>query len=80
MVSGDDAAPAGAMLVAAGGLFPELIDGHLVAFEHGPRSVGATVADLPGCVAVGASEAEARSLVREAIALHEVGLDESAVA
>jgi predicted RNase H-like HicB family nuclease len=41
-----------------------------VIFEHGPTSVGASVPDLPGCVAVGATEEEARSLITDAIHLH----------
>jgi predicted RNase H-like HicB family nuclease len=43
---------------------------YLVVIEQGDTSVGAYVPDLPGCVAVGETEAEALRLVREAIALH----------
>jgi predicted RNase H-like HicB family nuclease len=42
----------------------------MVVVEHGPTSVGAYVPDLPGCAAVGESEAEALDLIREAIELH----------
>ena len=45
-----------------------------VIFEHGPTSVGAYVPDLPGCVAVGQTEDEARQLITEAITLHLAGL------
>ena len=47
---------------------------YLVVFEFGPTSVGAFVPDLPGCVAVGDTEAEARELISEAIAFHIEGL------
>ena len=43
---------------------------YAVVFEQGPTSVGATVPDLPGCFAVGASMNEARELVAEAIEFH----------
>ena len=43
---------------------------YMVVVEHGPSSVGAYVPDLPGCAAVGESEAEALELIREAIELH----------
>jgi predicted RNase H-like HicB family nuclease len=38
--------------------------------EQGPTSVGATVPDLPGCFAIGASMSETRKLVAEAIEFH----------
>ena len=43
---------------------------YVVIIEQGPTSYGAYVPDLPGCVAVGETEGEARQLIREAIALH----------
>jgi predicted RNase H-like HicB family nuclease len=43
---------------------------YMVVVEHGPTSVGAYVPDLPGCVAVGETEQEAMTLIREAVALH----------
>lgn len=43
---------------------------YLVILEDGPTSVGAYVPDLPGCVAVGETKAEAMELIREAIELH----------
>jgi predicted RNase H-like HicB family nuclease len=43
---------------------------YLVIFEERGHSVGAYVPDLPGCVAVGGSRAEAKQLIREAIELH----------
>lgn len=43
---------------------------YTVIIEKGSGSFGAYVPDLPGCVAVGETEAEARQLIREAIELH----------
>ena len=43
---------------------------YLVVVERGPTSYGAYVPDLPGCVAVGETQDEALSLIREAIELH----------
>ncbi len=43
---------------------------YLVVIERGADGFGAYVPDLPGCVAVGATEEEALRLVREAITLH----------
>lgn len=43
---------------------------YLVVIEKGPTSYGAHVPDLPGCVAVGETEEEARTLIREAVELH----------
>jgi predicted RNase H-like HicB family nuclease len=48
----------------------------LVIFEQGPTSVGAYVPDLPGCVAVGESKAEASKLIHEAIEFHLEGMKE----
>ncbi|HMO66168.1 MAG TPA: type II toxin-antitoxin system HicB family antitoxin [Verrucomicrobiota bacterium] len=41
-----------------------------IVIEEGAESLGAYVPDLPGCVAVGATGAEASALIREAIAGH----------
>ncbi len=38
--------------------------------EKGPTSYGATVLDLPGCVAVAETLAEVETLIREAIEFH----------
>jgi len=43
---------------------------YAVVIEEGPKSFGAYVPDLPGCVAVGESRAEVIQLIQEAIALH----------
>lgn len=43
---------------------------YLVVVEEGPTSFGAYVPDLPGCVAVGETKAEALDLIREAIEIH----------
>jgi predicted RNase H-like HicB family nuclease len=50
---------------------------YLVILEEGPSSVGAYVPDLPGCIAVGESRAEAMELIREAIELHIESLREN---
>ena len=47
---------------------------YLVVFEHGQTSYGAYVPDLPGCFAVGETEAETRALITEAIPFHIEGL------
>lgn len=47
---------------------------YAVVIEKGPSSYGAHVPDLPGCVAVGSSEADVRARIREAIDIHLEGL------
>jgi predicted RNase H-like HicB family nuclease len=47
---------------------------YAVLFEQGPSSVGATVPDLPGCVAVARTVDKARALIAEAIEFHIEGL------
>jgi predicted RNase H-like HicB family nuclease len=49
---------------------------YAVVIEKGPTSYGASVPDLPGCVAVGDSPEEVKGLIAEAIALHLEGLRE----
>lgn len=49
---------------------------YAVVIERGDGSFGAYVPDLPGCVAVGETEAEARALIREAIEFHLDGMRE----
>jgi predicted RNase H-like HicB family nuclease len=43
---------------------------YLVVIEKGPKSYGAYVPDLPGCVAVAESRREVLKLIREAVSLH----------
>ena len=43
---------------------------YAIVIERGPTSYGATVPDVPGCAAVGETEAAARALLRDAIAAH----------
>lgn len=43
---------------------------YAIVIERGPTSYGATVPDLPGCVAVGESLDEVQHLIREAIDAH----------
>jgi predicted RNase H-like HicB family nuclease len=43
---------------------------YAIVIERGPTSYGATVPDLPGCVAVGESLAEVQELIRDAIEAH----------
>lgn len=47
---------------------------YAVVSEQGPSSVGATVPDLPGCVAVAPTIDEARALIAEAIEFHIEGM------
>lgn len=47
---------------------------YTVLIEKGPRSYGATVPDLPGCVAVARSRREVLRLIGEAIPLHLAGM------
>jgi predicted RNase H-like HicB family nuclease len=49
---------------------------YAIVTEKGPTSYGAYVPDLPGCVAVGKSAAEAKMLIAEAVSLHLKGLRE----
>jgi predicted RNase H-like HicB family nuclease len=41
-----------------------------VVIEHGPTSYGASVPDLPGCVAVAPTRDEVERLIQEAIGAH----------
>ena len=50
---------------------------YAIVIEQGDGSFGAYVPDLPGCVAVGETEAEARQLIVEAIEFHLEGMRES---
>lgn len=43
---------------------------YMVVIEKGPSNYGAFVPDLPGCIAVGETEAEALALIGEAIQFH----------
>ena len=47
---------------------------YLVVIEKGESSYGATVPDLPGCIAVGETRAEVLRLIHEAIEFHVAGL------
>ena len=47
---------------------------YLVIIEKGANSYGAYVPDLPGCVAVGETKADAHRLITEAIQFHIEGL------
>lgn len=49
---------------------------YLVVVEQGPKSFGAYVPDLPGCIAAGESRKEVLTLIREAIGFHLEGLRE----
>lgn len=50
---------------------------YLVVVERGPRSFGAYVPDLPGCIAVGETREEVLQSIHEAIELHLESLKES---
>ena len=43
---------------------------YAIIIEKGPTSYGAYVPDLPGCVAVGKTAAEAKRLISEAVPMH----------
>ena len=53
---------------------------YAVLIEHGPTSFGATVPDLPGCVAVADTREEVERLIQEAIVMHLKGLREDGLA
>ena len=48
-----------------------------IVIEKGEKSYGAYVPDLPGCVAVAATEVEVIKLIQEAIEFHLEGLKEN---
>lgn len=49
---------------------------YVVIFEKGENSYGASVPDLPGCIAVGETLEEVTELIAEAIEFHIEGLRE----
>ncbi len=49
---------------------------YAVIIEKGKNSYGAYVPDLPGCVAVGDTPEEVKTLIQEAIEFHLEGLQE----
>jgi predicted RNase H-like HicB family nuclease len=49
---------------------------YLVVVEKGPKSFGAYVPDLPGCIAAAETRQEVLALIREAIEFHIEGLKE----
>ncbi len=49
---------------------------YTVIYEKGPSSWGATVPDLPGCIAVGDSREDVERLIREAIEGHLAAMNE----
>jgi len=49
---------------------------YLVVVEQGPKSFGAYVPDLPGCIAAAETREEVLELIREAIEFHIDGLRE----
>ena len=53
---------------------------YAVVLERSETGYGAYVPDLPGCVAVGDTEAETLALIREAIEFHLDGLREEGAA
>jgi len=50
---------------------------YLVVIEKGPKSFGAFVPDLPGCVAVAKTRPAVERLIREAINLHLQAMQDS---
>ncbi|MGA3187761.1 MAG: type II toxin-antitoxin system HicB family antitoxin [Bryobacteraceae bacterium] len=53
---------------------------YAVLYEKGPTSWGASVPDLPGCIAVGESRQEVEVLIREAIEAHLDAMRECGIA
>ncbi|HEY6356771.1 MAG TPA: type II toxin-antitoxin system HicB family antitoxin [Vicinamibacterales bacterium] len=53
---------------------------YAVVIERGTASYGASVPDLPGCIAVGATREAVERLIQEAIALHIAELREEGLA
>ena len=49
---------------------------YVVILEEGPKSWGAYVPDLPGCVAAGETREEVLELIQEAIEFHLDGMKE----
>jgi len=49
---------------------------YAVLFEKGPTSWGASVPDLPGCVAVADTRDDVEKLIQKAIELHVEGMRE----
>jgi len=49
---------------------------YAVVIEKGPKSIGAYVPDLPGCVAVADTVEEVRRLIASAIQVHLEGMRE----
>ena len=47
---------------------------YVVVYEQGPKSWGAYVPDLPGCVAVGKTREQAEERIKSAIEFHIRGL------
>lgn len=52
---------------------------YAVLIEKGPTSFGATVPDLPGCVAVAETREEVERLIQEAIVEHIQGMREDGI-
>jgi predicted RNase H-like HicB family nuclease len=52
---------------------------YAVLIEKGDTSYGASVPDLPGCIAVGKTLEKVQQLIREAIAFHIEGLKEDGI-
>lgn len=50
---------------------------YVVILEEGENSYGASVPDLPGCIAVGETLEEVRTLITEAIVFHIEGMREN---
>lgn len=53
---------------------------YAVVIERGATSFGASVPDLPGCIAVAGTREDVKRLIQEAIAIHVAELREEGVA
>lgn len=63
-----------AIRAVGAGTWEEVVSEYVVIIEGERGSYGAYVPDLPGCVSVGKTIDEVRSLIREAIAFHLEGM------
>jgi predicted RNase H-like HicB family nuclease len=64
------------ILLASSGIHRRYLIHYAVVIEKGPTSFGAYVPDLPGCVAVGDTLDEVKTLIAEAIQFHLEGLQQ----
>lgn len=52
---------------------------YIIILEQGENSYGASVPDLPGCIAAGKTKNEVLKLIKEGIKFHLEGLEEDGI-